>query len=105
MAQFSVYRNKNPRTKNTFPLLVDVQSDLLEPLNTRLVIPLTKSPALMKKPVGHLTPEISFESDRYVLMTPQLAGISRAELGSLAGSLAEERQTILGPLNFLPTGF
>jgi toxin CcdB len=103
--QFSVYRNKNPRTKVTFPLLVDVQSDLLEPLNTRVVIPLTRSPALAKKPVSHLTPEVSFDGDNYVLLTPQLAGISRTELGSVAGSLAGERQTILAALDFLLTGF
>ena len=105
MAQFSVYRNKNPRTKTTFPLLVDIQSDLLEPLNTRVVVPLTRSPALTKKPVSHLTPEVSFEGDRYLLMTPQLAGVNRTELGSLAGSLAGERQTILAALDFLLTGF
>ena len=105
MAQFSVYRNKNPRTKATFPLLVDVQSDLLESLNTRVVVPLTKSAALTKKPVSHLTPEISFDGDRYVLMTPQLAGINRTELGSATGSLVGERQTILAALDFLLTGF
>jgi len=105
VAQFSVYRNKNPRTKATFPLLVDVQSELLEPLNTRVVIPLTRSPALTKKPVSHLTPEIPFGGDRYVLMTPQLAGLNRADLGPLAGSLAEERQVILSALDFLLTGF
>jgi toxin CcdB len=105
MAQFSVYRNKNPRTKAAFPLLVDVQSDLLEPLNTRVVIPLTKSPALAKKPVSHLTPEIAFNDDRYVLVTPQLAGITRSELGPLAGTLAEVRQTILAAIDFLVTGF
>jgi toxin CcdB len=105
MAQFSVYRNKNPRTKATFPLLVDVQSDLLEPLNTRVVIPLTKAPGLTKKPVSHLTPEVTFGGERYVLMTPQLAGINRSELGSHAGSLAEERQAILAAIDFLVTGF
>jgi toxin CcdB len=105
VAQFSVYRNKNPRTQATFPLLVDIQSDLLESLNTRVVIPLTKSPALTKKPVSHLTPEISFEGDKYVLVTPQLAGINRTELGPLAGSLAEERQKILAAMDFLVTGF
>jgi toxin CcdB len=103
--QFSVYRNKNPRTKAAFPFLVDVQSDLLEPLNTRVVIPMTKAPALTRKPVSHLTPEVSFNGDRYVLMTPQLAGIGRAELGPHAGTLAEERQTILAAIDFLLTGF
>ncbi len=105
MAQFSVYRNRDPRTRANFPLLVDVQSDLLEPLNTRVVIPLTKAPALTRKRVSHLTPEIPFAGDKYVLMTPQLAGINRAGLGPLAGSLAEERQIILSALDFLLRGF
>lgn len=105
MAQFSVYRNKNARTKATFPLLVDVQSDLLEPLHTRVVIPMTKAPALTRKPVSHLTPEVSFDGDRYLLMTPQLAGIGRTELGPHAGTLVDERQTILAAIDFLLTGF
>ena len=105
MAQFSVYRNKNPRTKATFPLLVDVQSDLLEPLVTRVVIPLTRVPGLARKPVSHLTPEVTFGDDRYVLMTPQLAGVSRTDLGPLVGSLAAERQAILAAVDFLLTGF
>jgi toxin CcdB len=85
--------------------LVDVQSDLLEPLNTRVVIPMTKAPALTRKPVSYLTPEVSFNGDRYVLMTPQLAGIRRAELGPYAGTLVDERQTILAAADFLLTGF
>lgn len=105
MAQFSVYRNKNPRTKATFPLMVDVQSDLLEPLGTRVVVPLTKTPGLTKKRVSHLTPEMPFGGDRYVLMTPQLAGVSLAELGPIAGTLVTERQAILAALDFLLTGF
>lgn len=105
MAQFSVYRNKNPRTKATFPLLVDVQSELLEPLVTRVVIPLTRTSALTRKPVSHLTPQISFGGDTYLLMTPQLAGINRTELGVLAGSVAQDRQVILAAVDFLLTGF
>ena len=105
MAQFSVYRNKSPRTKATFPFLVDVQSDLLEPLGTRVVVPLTRVPGLTKRPVSHLTPEIPFDGDRYVLMTPQLAGVSVADLGPSAGTLAGERQAILAALDFLLTGF
>jgi toxin CcdB len=52
-----------------------------------------------------VTPEVSFSGDRYVPVTPQLAGIGRAELGAHAGTLAEERQTILAAIDFLLTGF
>lgn len=105
MAQFAVYRNKNPRTRSTFPFLVDVQSGLLEPLQTRVVIPLTKVAAIAKKPVTHLTPILVFEGESYVLMTPQLAGIARADLGTHAGSLAEHRQVIVASMDFLVSGF
>ncbi len=100
-----MYRNKNPRTKATFPFLVDVQSDLLEPLGTRVVVPLTKSPGLTRKPVSQLTPAIPFNGDGYLFMTPQLAGVSVSELGAPAGSLVGERQAMLAALDFLLTGF
>ena len=43
--------------------------------------------------------------DIYVLMTPQLAGVARTDLGAPAGSLAEQRQAILAALDFLIVGF
>ena len=43
MAQFSVHRNKNPRTRAEIPFLLDVQSDLLDHLDTRVVAPLAKA--------------------------------------------------------------
>ena len=105
MGQFAVYRNKSPRSKAAFPLLVDVQSDLLEDLHTRVVIPLTKAAALTKKPVTQLTPAIEFESDPYLLMTPQLAGIAVSELGPFAGNLETHRDIILAAMDFLISGY
>jgi toxin CcdB len=105
MAQFTVYRNKNPRTKIRFPLLVDVQSDLLADLQTRVVIPLSKAAALAKKPVSHLMPILKFEGEAYMLVTPELAGVARNDLGAAAGSLAERRDAILAAIDFLLMGF
>jgi toxin CcdB len=105
MAQFTVYRNKNPRTKAAFPLLVEIQSDLFEDLQTRVVIPLTRVAALTKKPLARLTPVLPFAGEHYVLMTPQLAGIGRTELGPAMGNLANQRQAIIAAMDFLLTGF
>jgi len=55
--------------------------------------------------VSHLTHEFPFSGDSYVLMTPQLAGVSVADLGWLAGTLVGEGQAILAALDFLLTGF
>lgn len=105
MPQFTVYRNKSPRSKSTFPFLVDVQSDLLEQLQTRVVIPLTRTAGVAKKPLGQLTPALKFDGDSYVLMTPQLAGVARTELGAPAGTLAGERNAIIAAMDFLLTGY
>jgi toxin CcdB len=105
VTQFTVYRNKNPRSRTTFPFLVNVQSDLLDELQTRVVIPLTRAAALTRKPVGHLMPTVQFEGEAYILMTPQLAGVARSELGPPAGNLAGRRDTIVAAMNFLLSGF
>lgn len=43
MPQFDVYRNRNPRSRRSIPYLLDVQSDLLTALSTRVVVPLIKA--------------------------------------------------------------
>lgn len=105
MSRFAVYRNRNPRSRAVFPLLLDVQSSLLEDRQTRVVILLSKAAALTKNPVSGLTPIVEFQGERYVLVTSQLAGIARSELGPVAGSLASERNRILGAIDFVVTGY
>lgn len=41
MAQFDLYWNSDQQTKRAYPLLLDVQTNLLEHLTSRMVIPLT----------------------------------------------------------------
>jgi toxin CcdB len=105
MAQFTVYRNKNPRSRAAVPFLLNVQSDLLEEMQSRVVIPLTKAAALTRKPVAHLMPVMEFEGETYVLMTPHLAAISRDDLGPPAGNLVERRDIIIAAMDFLLSGF
>ena len=104
MGQFSVFRNKNPRSKTVFPFLVDVQSDLLDDLQTRVVIPLTKAPELAKKPISTLSPLVEVHGHKYVLLTPQLAGISTSDLGAEVASIVEHRDAVIAALDCLITG-
>ena len=73
MPQFSVYKNKNPKTRSTYPYLVDVQSDLLSDLGTRVVVPLVKRTASTKKPIKNLTPVVSIDGQELIMMVPLLA--------------------------------
>ncbi len=105
MPQFAVYRNENPGSAEEFPFLVDVQTDLLDELDTRVVIPLGKAAELTGFPMRYLIPVVAFQGEPYALLTPQLAGISRCELGPQAGSLADQERAISTAIDFLLRGF
>ncbi len=104
MAQFSVHKNKNPKTRSTYPYLVDVQSDLLSDLGTRVVVPLMKRAAPSKKPIKNLTPALRIDGHEYIMMVPQLAGIAARDLGVPVTSVAQHRGEIVAALDFLFTG-
>lgn len=103
LPQFTVYANPNPASRADIPYLLAVQSGLLEVLATRVVIPLFRREAAA--PMDRLAPLVAFQGAEFVLMTPQLAGISLADLGEPVGSLAEQRDTVIAALDFLFTGF
>jgi toxin CcdB len=104
MPQFAVYRNPNPATAGDYPLLVDVQSDLLADLATRVVIPLCPAELIAGRLVRTLMPVVDVAGDGYALLTPQLAGIARKQLGEAVGSLAASRGEIIAALDLLLTG-
>ena len=104
MAQFDVCRNTHPTTRDIFPLLLDVQSELLEDLRTRVVIPLTQSQTLSRAPMATLTPAIRVNGERYILVTPALAGIAKTQLGPRIAAVPEDRETIVAAMDLLITG-
>ncbi|CAG0954086.1 Toxin CcdB [Burkholderiales bacterium] len=104
MAQFSVYRNPNPATRTAMPLLLDVQTDLLSQLGTRVVVPLCPSAAMKGRIVKTLMPELAIEGKRYVMLTPQLAGVERRAVGGKVADCAAQRDLIIAALDLLVTG-
>lgn len=104
MAQFDIYRNANPATRSRIPYLLDVQSDLLDVLATRVVIPLCKPEVLKGKLAERLNPVFEVEGHRMALLTPELAGVSRKMLGERVGNLSNERGPIIAALDLLFTG-
>lgn len=104
MSQFTVYRNKSPRSKGDYPFLLDIQSDLLSDLKTRVVIPLCSEGWLGGQPIGNLVPKLEIEGDPFLVLTPQLAGVSTRELGERVTDLSESRDAIIAALDLLITG-
>jgi toxin CcdB len=104
MAQFDVYRNANPATRARIPYLLDVQSDLLDPLATRIVVPLCKPEVLAGRPAERLNPALEVEGRSVLMLTPELAGVPRRILGERIANLAAERSAIIAALDLAFTG-
>lgn len=104
MAQFDVYRNSNPATRARTPFLLDVQSDLLDPLVTRVVVPLCKPELLKGRLAERLNPTFEVDGRRVAMLTPELAGVPARALGERIANLAAARETIIGALDLVFTG-
>lgn len=101
MAQFDLFRN--PRSR-TFPVLLDVQADLLSALATRVVVPMARLRGHGAKPITRLNPTATVGGIEYVLVFQELAAIPVSALGKPIGSLASQRTALIAAVDLLFTG-
>lgn len=100
MAQFDLHQNPGqPR----YPLVLDVQSDLLSQLGTRVVVPLTRRKQ-HPKPITRLNPVVELRRVEYVLVFQELAAVPTTALGERVGSLVSRRAELVAALDLLLTG-
>ncbi len=104
MSQFSLYKNENKNTKKTYPYFVNVQSDLLNELNSRVVIPLSPLKTLNNRNAKKLCPVIEVGGERLVLLTHQLTSVPKSILKKEEISIEEYRYEILSAIDLLLTG-
>ena len=105
MARFDVFKNPGNHSATT-PYLLDVQSDLLDLLDTRVVIPMRRQDAFpdVKLPAD-LVPLFTFDGVPCLLETPKMAAVPTRALKSPIGSLADQRDLITSALDRLFYGF
>lgn len=99
MAKFDVWR-----LRGNGALVLEVQADLLDRLNTRLMVPLIPvedAPPLMAR----LNPVFQVEGQRVAMVTQFAATVPVRELGERVASLLEEQDVIGAALDMLVSGF
>ncbi|MDA0130587.1 CcdB family protein [Vibrio sp. MarTm2] len=104
MSQFSLYQNNDKSTATAYPYFVDVQSEMLDTLNTRLVIPLTPVEMLEKKAPTHLCPVIHIDEGDFVILTNQMTSVPTKILRDPVNDLSTFRNEIIAAIDFLITG-
>lgn len=101
MAQFDVYKNENELTNEKVPYLLDIQNDILDSINTRVVIPLVKD----KNDFKGLTKEFVIENQKVYLTTSQMGAVHKNELKNKVTSLTNQKEEIKNTIDFLIYGF
>lgn len=99
MARFDVYLNPNEDG-----YLLDVQADVLEMLNTRVVVPVmpsTKAP----KPAKRLNPVLQIEGAPYVMVTQFMAAVPASILKDPVAHLSEDAEKLTNALDMVFFGF
>lgn len=105
MARFDVFANSGPRAAST-PYLLDVQSSLMDGLDSRVVVPLRRRShfAAVKLPES-LMPVLQVAGEECLLETPKLAAVPVRMLKTPVASLAHEQARIVAALDFLFNGY
>ncbi|WP_323590716.1 CcdB family protein [Aliarcobacter butzleri] len=101
MAQFDVYKNENDQTNQKVPYLLDIQNDILDSINTRVVIPLVKD----KNDFKGLTKEFVIENQKVYLTTSQMGAVHKNELKTKIATLTNQKEEIKNSIDFLIYGF
>jgi toxin CcdB len=103
MAQFDVYENGDRHSRHSEPYVVDVQSNLLDGLTTRIVIPLISKEAI-EQPVDILNPMIRIANQNFYLSSPQLRSVHKDRLGKRITTIVNQRDAVQASVTFLLSG-
>jgi toxin CcdB len=99
MARFDMFRNEGGSG-----YLLDVQSDLLSGLNTRVVVPLLPR-STAPSPAQRLNPVFEVEGAEVLMATQFMAAVPETELRVGVGSLTEQQHEVSVALDMLFLGF
>lgn len=98
MARLDVHK-----LKGTKQLVIDCQTDLLDHISSRFVVPLVPADSLPLA-AKQLNPIFAVNDVPHVMLTQSAAAVAHRELGPVLVSLAEHDREILNALDFLLTG-
>lgn len=103
MAQFKVYRNTRSPRNADIPYLLDVQSDRVGALHTRVVAPLMLA-SHFGPASRQLNPVFKIEDVEVVMSTSELGAVPARRLRDVVTDLTAQRFEISAAVDFLFTG-
>lgn len=105
MAQFDFYPNPHPESRRFVPYVLDVQSALIDPLGTRLVMPMSRVGVQQARLPVSLCPVLEVAGEPLALMPHLAAPVTVQRLNTPAGSLAHCAADIIAAMDAVLSGF
>ncbi|MCZ2440670.1 MAG: CcdB family protein [Burkholderiales bacterium] len=98
MAQWDVFPNPAPSSRDSIPYLVVLQSDLLDRLPTRLVAPLSRSDVAAAVLPQRMAPAFRIRGERLVLKAHEAVIVPARSLRQPVYNLHEESHRLVDAL-------
>ncbi len=102
--QFDVFENPSPRMRDVYPYVVDVQSDLLSALATRMVVPLAVTTLAAKDLPRQLCPVITVNGKPLMLVPFEAAPLDKRLLKAEITSLRSRSHEIVAAMDAVLSG-
>lgn len=104
MAQYDVYANPSRSANASIPYVVVIQSDLLDGLATRLVVPLAVQDPSARVPPA-LCPTIVVKGKRFDALAHYAAPLPSRLLRQPVGNAAAQARALLAAIDAVLSGF
>ena len=102
--QYDVYPNPSPRMRDVYPYVVEIQSDLLKALATRMVVPLALTQLPPSSVPRRLCPLFQVNNLSLMLVPFEAAPLDKRHLKSKVTSLRERANDIVAALDAVLSG-
>ncbi|MDC7233735.1 MAG: CcdB family protein [Spirochaetales bacterium] len=105
MNQFDIVRNKNQKSSKKVPFLINLQSDPMDLLGSRIVAPLRNESEYSDQKISRIHIPITVENTNYIIFISELAAIPTQLMGEKIMNAADMRQEFTSAIDLLFTGF
>lgn len=102
--QYDVYDNPSPRMRDQYPYVVDIQSDLLSSLATRMVAPLAVTSLAAHDLPRQLCPVIPVKGRNLMLVAFEAAPLGRRLLKNKRASVKHRASDIIAAMDAVMSG-
>ena len=102
--QFDIYENPSPRMRDVYPFVVDVQSNILSALATRMVVPLAVTNLSAKDLPHRLCPIIKVNNKPLMLVPFEAAPLDKRLLKIEIASVLECSYEIIAAMDSVVSG-